>query len=82
MAVSLTVGCRSLSAPAAFGHDANIVTEQMILSDPDAPVGGNPNGAVTSVAFVDYNCPFCKASAPDLDRVVRDDGHIRLVYKD
>ena len=56
--------------------------EDAILRDPDAPVGGNPSGDVTIVAFLDYNCPYCKASAPDLARVVKEDGHIRLVYKD
>lgn len=50
--------------------------------DPQAPVGGNPKGDVTIVAFFDYNCPYCKKAAPDLDRVVREDGRIRLVYLD
>lgn len=53
-----------------------------ILHDPDAPTTGNPKGDVTIVAFLDYNCPYCKKSAPDLARVVREDGRIRLVYKD
>jgi len=53
-----------------------------ILDDPDAPVGGNPIGDVTIVAFVDYNCPFCKRSEPDLQRLVAADGRLRLVYKD
>ncbi len=53
-----------------------------ILNDPEAPVGGNPNGDVTIVAFVDYNCPFCRRSEPDLQRLVSTDGQIRLVYKD
>ncbi|MGV0909651.1 DsbA family protein [Martelella sp. FOR1707] len=53
-----------------------------ILHDPDAPEAGNPEGDVTIVAFLDYNCPFCKTSAPDLDRIVEEDGNIRLVYKD
>lgn len=53
-----------------------------ILHDPNAPEGGNPKGDLTIVAFTDYNCPFCKKAAPDLDRAVREDGHIRLVYKD
>ncbi|WP_180900266.1 DsbA family protein [Martelella soudanensis] len=53
-----------------------------ILHDPDAPEAGNPEGDVTIVAFLDYNCPFCKKSAPDLDRIVKEDGNIRLVYKD
>jgi len=61
----------------AQGVDVNA-----ILHDPDAPTFGNPDGDVTIVAFLDYNCPFCKKSAPDLARVVQEDGRIRLVYKD
>ncbi len=53
-----------------------------VLHDPDAPEGGNPKGDLTLVAFVDYNCPFCKKAEPDLARAVREDGNIRLVYKD
>lgn len=58
------------------------IDAEAILNDPDAPVGGNPRGDVTIVAFLDYNCPYCKASAPALARIVREDGKIRLVYKD
>ncbi|QTL03738.1 DsbA family protein [Aquabacter sp. L1I39] len=61
---------------------AQAIDEDAILRDPEAPMGGNPKGDVTVVAFLDYNCPYCKKSAPDLARAVRDDGHIRLVYKD
>jgi protein-disulfide isomerase len=58
------------------------VSKEMILNDPAAPVTGNPKGDVTIVAFLDYNCPYCKKSAPDLDRAVKEDGKVRLVYKD
>lgn len=61
----------------AKGVDVNAV-----LNDPEAPTGGNPKGDVTIVAFFDYNCPYCKTSAADLARVVKEDGKIRLVYKD
>jgi protein-disulfide isomerase len=53
-----------------------------VLNDPATPVAGNPNGDVTIVAFMDYNCPFCKKSTPDLDKFIKTDGHVRLVYKD
>lgn len=43
---------------------------------------GNPKGDVTIVAFTDYNCPFCKKAEPDLNRIVKEDGKVRLVYKD
>ena len=37
---------------------------------------------MTIVAFLDYNCPFCKKATPALDKVVAADGGVRLVYKD
>ncbi|OYW65084.1 MAG: disulfide bond formation protein DsbA [Bosea sp. 12-68-7] len=63
----------------AQGRDPDV---EAILNDPEAPVSGNLKGNVTIVAFLDYNCPFCKKAAPDLARLVRDDGQIRLIYKD
>lgn len=68
---------RRFAAALAAGIDKN-----SILNDPDAPVSGNPKGDVTIVAFTDYNCPFCKKAEPDLDRLVKEDGEIRLVHKD
>ena len=53
-----------------------------ILNDPEAPVAGNVKGDVTIVAYLDYNCPYCRKTAPDLERIVKTDGKIRLVYKD
>ena len=69
------------SLPIRQAH-AQQIDVNAILNDPEAPEGGNPEGDVTIVAFLDYNCPFCKKSAPDLERVVKTDGKIRLVYKD
>lgn len=58
------------------------VDVEAILNDPEAPTAGNPKGDVTIVAFLDYNCPYCRKTAPDLERIVKTDGKIRLVYKD
>ena len=54
----------------------------LLFNDPEAPTGGNPDGGLTIVNFFDYNCPFCRLSAQPLDDVVREDGDIRLIYKD
>ena len=69
------VGARSVAAAGAIDVEA-------ILNDPETPVAGNPAGDVTIVAFMDYNCPFCKKSSPNLEKFVDDDGKVRLVYKD
>ena len=68
-------GARSVAAAGAIDVEA-------ILNDPATPVAGDPAGDVTIVAFMDYSCPFCKKSSPDLERFVDDDGKVRLVYKD
>ena len=60
----------------------NEITRDMILNDPDAPVAGNPTGDLTIVDFFDYNCPYCKMAAKSLEKLVKVDGNIRLVYKD
>lgn len=67
---------------AAAPSPAATIDVEAILNDPATPVWGNPDGDVTIVAFMDYNCPFCKKSSPDLERFVKDDGKVRLVYKD
>lgn len=75
-ALAAAIGMGSLPALAAE------VSLDDLLHDPAAPVGGNPKGDLTIVSFSDYNCPFCKKAEPDLARAVREDGNIRLVYKD
>jgi len=68
-------------APLALSAEAALARTPLPV-DPAAPVGGNPKGDVTIVAFFDYNCVYCKKAAPDLDRIVAEDGRIRLVYLD
>jgi protein-disulfide isomerase len=69
----------------AFGHDdydEKVLTEAMVLRDPDIPVAGNPDGDITIVEYFDYNCPYCRKVAPEVRQVVQDDGKVRLVLKD
>jgi len=53
-----------------------------LFHDAAAPIIGNPDGDVTIVAFVDYNCPYCKKSEAGLDALIEDDPKIRVIYKD
>ena len=76
LALLVAIGFQSARA------DNADTTRDAILNDPAAPVAGNPKGDLTIVSFFDYNCRFCKKSEPDLERLVKADGNIRLVYKD
>ena len=72
-----------LAPGSALGQDDEMVlTEALVLRDPDIPVTGNPNGDITIVEYFDYNCPYCRKIAPELAQVVQDDGKVRLVLKD
>ncbi|MFH1340437.1 MAG: DsbA family protein [Pseudomonadota bacterium] len=66
----------------ALAQDEKVLTEALVLRDPEIPVVGNPDGDVTIVEYFDYNCPYCRKIAPELRQVVHDDGKVRLVHKD
>jgi len=69
----------------ALAHDdpdEKVLTEALVLRDPDVPVVGNPKGDISIVEWYDYNCPYCRKVAPELRQVVEDDGKVRLVLKD
>jgi protein-disulfide isomerase len=68
----------------AFGQggEETVLTEALVLRDPDIPVAGNPNGDITIVEYFDYQCPYCRKVEPELRQVVQDDGKVRLVLKD
>jgi protein-disulfide isomerase len=53
-----------------------------LLHDPNSAVGGNPDGNVTLVEFFDYRCPYCKAIEPSLEALIKEDGELRVVYKE
>jgi len=70
-------------APDASAQDAaNPITRDAVLRDPEIPAMGNPQGDVTVVEWFDYQCPYCKKTAPVLARIAREDGKVRLVHKD
>nr|WP_264598390.1 DsbA family protein [Rhodoblastus acidophilus] len=71
-----------LAAALAAAPACAQIDVRAILDDPDAPVGGDPKGDVPVVIFFDYLCPSCRKAMPELARLARDDGHIKLIYKD
>lgn len=43
---------------------------------------GNPNGSKVLVEFTDYNCPYCKASQADLQRLIAQDPDLKVVIRE
>lgn len=82
--ISLSAFALQGSAAAFLSHalaDENVLSRDAILRDPDIPATGNPDGDVTVVEYLDYQCPYCRKVHPILEQVAREDGRVRLVYK-
>lgn len=43
---------------------------------------GNPRGDVTITEFYDYNCGFCRAVLPTLEKLVATDPNVRVVFRE
>ncbi|MEM9639336.1 MAG: DsbA family protein [Pseudomonadota bacterium] len=53
-----------------------------IVNDGFSWVGGNPDGDVTLVEFMDYRCGFCRRAHPEVAKLLQADGNIRWVVKE
>ncbi len=56
--------------------------EAQLLHDDDSPIAGNPNGDVTIVEFMDYQCGYCKRAYAVVKSTAAADGKIKIIYND
>ena len=53
-----------------------------IFDDGYSWVGGNPDGDITLVEFMDYRCGYCRKAVPEVAELLAQDGNIRFVVKE
>lgn len=53
-----------------------------ITNDGFSWVGGNPDGDVTVVEFLDYRCGYCRKAQSEVSELLATDGNIRMVIKE
>lgn len=53
-----------------------------IFNDGYSFVGGNPDGDVTVVEFLDYRCSYCKRAFPEVEELIATDGNILFIVKE
>lgn len=53
-----------------------------IFGDEKSWSGGNPEGDITLVEFMDYRCGYCRRAAPEVADLLEFDGNIRLIVKE
>jgi len=58
------------------------INADAIYHDGHSWVGGNLDGDITLVEFMDYQCGFCRRAFPQIQDFMNADGNIRLVIKE
>lgn len=53
-----------------------------IFDDGHSWVGGNPDGDVVMVEFIDYRCGYCRKAWAETEELVQADGNIRRIIKE
>lgn len=53
-----------------------------LLEDPDAPFAGPKDSDVVIVEFFDYHCGVCKRVLPIVQKMLKSDAKVKLVYKE
>lgn len=71
-------------AQAQARADVDLVRQNAtaLFEDPDSWTGGNPEGDITLVEFIDYRCGFCRRAAPEVEDLLAQDGNIKIIVKE
>lgn len=69
---------------AAYQRDIQMLADnaEVIFNNPNDWVGGNPDGDITVVEFMDYRCKYCRQAYVETEELVKTDGNIRFVLKE
>jgi protein-disulfide isomerase len=69
---------------AAMQSDFELVKKhrKAIFEDGFSFTGGNRNGDITLVEFVDYRCGYCKKAHNEVEKLLSNDGNIRFIIKE
>ena len=73
---------RQADAAAVADQDMIAANHDAIFNDGYSWVGGNPDGDITLVEFMDYRCGYCRKAVPEVTELLETDGNIRLVIKE
>ena len=73
---------RTASAQADMDDALIEINAEDIFADGHSWVGGNPEGDITLVEFVDYRCSFCRRAFDHVMDFVEGDSNIRLIVKE
>ncbi|MEM8553904.1 MAG: DsbA family protein [Pseudomonadota bacterium] len=73
---------RQAEAQARADQDLVASQSEALFNDGFSWVGGNPDGDITMVEFIDYRCGYCRRAHGEVAELVASDGNIRLIVKE
>ncbi len=73
---------RQQEMQSANDTDLIAANREAIFDDGHSWVGGNPEGDVTLVEFMDYRCGYCRRAFPEVEELIESDGNIRVIIKE
>jgi protein-disulfide isomerase len=71
-------------ADEAASQDLNLVkaNQKDLFDDGYSFIGGNPEGDITVVEFIDYRCGYCRKAHEEVGQLIESDGDIRYIVKE
>jgi len=75
---------REREAEAQTNQDADLVASlrEELFEDGYSYVGGNPEGDITIVEFLDYRCGYCRRAFEEVETLLSEDENIRFIIKE
>ncbi len=73
---------RDKAAQAAADVALATQNAEALFNDGYSYVGGNPDGDITLVEFMDYRCGYCKRAFEEVNQLLEADGNIRFIVKE
>ncbi|PVA11438.1 disulfide bond formation protein DsbA [Pelagivirga sediminicola] len=73
---------RQQEAQTANDGELIAANSEAIFNDGQSWVGGNLDGDVTIVEFMDYRCGYCRRAFPEVEELIESDGNIRVIIKE
>ena len=73
---------RQMAQQAEADNDLVANNAEAIFEDGYSWVGGNPDGDITVVEFMDYRCGYCRRAKEEVEELIESDGNIRFVLKE
>ncbi|WP_138465489.1 DsbA family protein [Poseidonocella sp. HB161398] len=73
---------RQAQAQSAADGDLVAANADALFEDGYSWVGGNPEGDLVLVEFMDYRCGYCRKAYDEVNKLVESDGNIKFIVKE